>query len=100
MKRIGLAVVLLLAGVVPAQPPAGPARGDAMFDKYLAAEADRLGTRFLDGAKTLAEWQQKRPRLNQEFLDMLGLWPLPEKSPLQAKVTGSVERGDVVIENL
>jgi dienelactone hydrolase len=90
----------VLAGVAPAQPPADPTRGDAMIDKYLAAEADRLGGRFLDGAKTLAEWQQKRPRLHQEFLDMLGLWPLPEKTPLQAKITGTLERGDVLIEKL
>jgi dienelactone hydrolase len=100
MKRIGLVVVLLLAGVVPAQPPAGPTRGDSMLDEYLAAEANRLGGRFLDGATTLAEWQQKRPRLHQEFLDMLGLWPIPEKTPLEAKITGTVERDAVVIENL
>jgi dienelactone hydrolase len=91
---------MALAGMAAGQPPADSTRGDAMIDRYLAAEADRLGGRFLDGAKSLAEWQQKRPRLRQEFLDMLGLWPLPEKTPLQAKITGTLERGDVVIEKL
>jgi dienelactone hydrolase len=34
------------------------------------------------------------------LLDMLGLWPLPERTPLGAKITGTVERDNVVIENL
>jgi dienelactone hydrolase len=100
MKRTASAVVVVIVAAASAQPPAAPTRGDAMFGKYLAAEADRLGGRFLDGARTLAEWQQKRPRLHQELLDMLGLWPLPEKTPLQAKITGTLERDGVVIENL
>ncbi|MFO0928049.1 MAG: hypothetical protein U0736_13575 [Gemmataceae bacterium] len=31
---------------------------------------------------------------------MLGLWPLPERTPLQATVTGTVDRGPVVVEKL
>ena len=31
---------------------------------------------------------------------MLGLWPLPEKTPLQATVTGTLERDGVVVEKL
>ena len=54
----------------------------------------------MDGAKTKAEWEAKRPKLKEQFLDMLGLWPLPEKTPLKATVTGTLERGDVIIEKL
>jgi cephalosporin-C deacetylase-like acetyl esterase len=74
--------------------------GDEMIDKYLAAETARLSRRFLDGAKTRAEWEARLPRLHREYLDMLGLWPMPEKTPLHATVTGTLERGDVVIEKL
>jgi cephalosporin-C deacetylase-like acetyl esterase len=97
----GWAVVVLLhllAVPTPAQDSSKP--GDVMIEKYLANETSRLSQRFMDGAKTLDEWKQKRPRLHQEFLEMLGLWPLPEKTPLNAKVTGTVERGNVVIEKL
>ena len=31
---------------------------------------------------------------------MIGLWPLPEKTPLNATVTGSIERDDFVVEKL
>jgi dienelactone hydrolase len=77
-----------------------PKPGDPMIEKYLAAEADKLSKKFMDGARTLEEWQQKRPRLHREYMDMLGLWPLPEKTPLHATVTGQLEAYGVVVEKL
>jgi cephalosporin-C deacetylase-like acetyl esterase len=74
--------------------------GDEMIEKYLAAETDKLSAKFLDGAKTIDEWQAKRPRLYQEYMDMLGLWPIPEKTPLKATKTGEVEAHGVVVEKL
>lgn len=74
--------------------------GDEMIEKYLAAEADKLSKKFMDGAKTLGEWQKIRPRLYQEYMDMLGLWPIPEKTPLKATVTGQVEAHGVVVEKI
>jgi dienelactone hydrolase len=81
------------------QPPT-PKPGDEMIEKYLAQETKKISQRVFDGATTRQEWEARRPQLRQEYLDMLGLWPLPEKTPLDAKVTGTVERGDVVIEKL
>ena len=91
---------LLFLALTPADPPAETAKGDEAIHKYLAAEVKRLDQRFLDGAKTNAEWEAKRPKLKQQFLDMLGLWPLPERTPLKATVTGTLDRGDVTIEKL
>jgi len=93
-----LSAVLFVPGADPT--PAELAKADEMIHKYLAAETARLSKTVLDGAKTKAEWEAKRPKLKQQFLDMMGLWPLPEKTPLKATVTGTLERGDVVIENL
>jgi dienelactone hydrolase len=103
--RLVLAASLLAFFTRPV-PAAGPAKepppkpGDEMIDKYLAAETARMSRRFLDGAKTRAEWEARLPHLRREYLDMLGLWPLPEKTPLHATVTGTLERGDVLIEKL
>src|SRR5262249_40090540 len=69
-------------------------------EKYLAAETDKLAQKFLDGAKTIEEWKQKRPRLYQEYMDMLGLWPIPEKTPLKATKTGEIEAHGVVVEKV
>ncbi|MFQ3649133.1 MAG: prolyl oligopeptidase family serine peptidase [Gemmataceae bacterium] len=67
---------------------------------FLHQRVDLLSQRFLDGAKSRDDWQAKLPALRREYLDMLGLWPLPPRTPLQAKVTGTVERDAVVIEKL
>jgi cephalosporin-C deacetylase-like acetyl esterase len=91
--------VLLSAQLASAQSP-GPKAGDIMIEKYLAQETGRVSQRVLAGATTLEQWQAIRPRLRQEYLDMLGLWPLPEKTPLAAKITGTVERDGVVIDKL
>src|SRR5471032_1203152 len=74
--------------------------GDEMIEKYLAAETDKLSQKFLDGAKSIDEWKAKRPRLYQEYMDMLGLWPIPEKTPLKATKTGEVEAHGVVVEKI
>src|SRR5262245_57752054 len=98
-----LPTLLLSASfVTPAADPDPDAvkRADEAIHKYLAAQAAKLSQKFMDGARTKAEWEAKRPRLKQEFLDMLGLWPLPEKTPLKATVTGTLERGDVTVEKL
>src|SRR6266581_4762573 len=102
MTRVASLVVLLfVAGfVVAAEKPEDTKHGDEMIDKYLANLTKEVSGRFLDGAKTRDEWEKKLPRLRREYLDMLGLWPLPEKTPLQAKVTGTLEHEGVVIEKV
>lgn len=103
MLRTYLALLLLLIPtLVQAQDNKANEEkpGDKMIAAYLAAETDKLSQKFMDGARTLEQWQQKRPRLYQEYMYMLGLWPLPEKTPLHATITGTLERGDVVIDRL
>src|SRR5688572_27546860 len=99
MKRsLPLLFVLLLTNSASAQPK--PTPSDLMVEKYLGAQADKLSRKYLDGARTLADWEKKRPRLYQEYMDMLGLWPLPEKTPLMATITGKLERHGAIIEHL
>jgi dienelactone hydrolase len=72
-----------------------------MIDAYLAREARALDATFMDGAATAAAWRAMRPRLKRELYSMLGLWPIPEKTPLQVQVTGTLERdGTVLIEKI
>jgi dienelactone hydrolase len=78
-----------------------PPKGDAMIEEFLARDADLLGQRVFEAAATRAEWEAIRPRLKAEFLQMLGLWPVPKRTPLFARVTGTLEReGPVVIEKI
>ena len=74
--------------------------GDAVIETHLTLEAIRLSEHIHEGAESKAEWEAKRPELKREFFDMLGLWPLPERTPLNAKVTGTVERDGYRVEKL
>jgi cephalosporin-C deacetylase-like acetyl esterase len=94
-----VSALFLVTSVSAADKPDAKS-GDEMIDKYLANLTKEVSGRFLDGAKTREEWEKKLPRLRREYLDMLGLWPLPEKTPLKATVTGTLEHEGVVIEKL
>jgi dienelactone hydrolase len=98
-RYLVLLALSILPGVAFAQAPK-PSEGDKQIDKYLAAETDRLSKKVLDGATTLGEWQQRRPRLRQEYYYTLGLWPVPEKTPLKATVTATREHDGIIVENL
>ena len=77
-----------------------PSPADEAIHKYLAAEVERVTKGTPVGAETKAEWEARRPDRQRQFRDMLGLDPLPEKTPLKAAVTGTLERDGVVIEKL
>lgn len=99
-RFVCLALLLWCIRGGAAAEPEKPLPGDAAIERYLRKETERLSKRFLDGAKTRAEWEERKPHLRREYFDMLGLWPLPEKTPLHATSTGTVDRGTVVIDKL
>lgn len=74
--------------------------GDEMIEAYLKKQTEGISKTFMAGAKSKDEWQKLRPKLREQYLDMLGLSPLPEKTPLNAKVTGTIERDGVSIEKV
>src|SRR5688572_18702341 len=74
--------------------------GDARIQEYLSGEALRLETNFLSDVATAADWEREKVRYREEYLDMLGLWPLPEKTPLRVRITRTLDRGDYEIDCL
>lgn len=80
--------------------PASIPFGDAVIESHLTLEAARLSERVHEGAESKEDWEAKRLQLKREFFDMLGLWPLPERTPLNAKVTGKLERDGYRVENV
>jgi len=75
-------------------------RATADIQQFFRRVTQRLADADLADVKTLADWQAKRPRLREQMLEMLGLWPMPERTDLKATVTGTVDAGDFVIEKL
>jgi dienelactone hydrolase len=73
---------------------------DEMITKYLAARAAELEREFLPGIKTAGDFQRALPQLREAYLFMLGLWPIPEKTPLNLKITGRLEQPGYTVEKL
>jgi dienelactone hydrolase len=99
MRVCGVLAVSLLCLTVSVRA-AEPTAGDRMVARYFQQQTEQLQQHCLAEIKTLADWQQRRDEYRRQLLEMLGLDPWPQKTPLQATVTGRVERDDIVVENL
>lgn len=100
LTTVLLATVLLTAvlptNVALGQPYGEPDRsapGDAMIQDYLQRRAERVEAGFRSDLASRDEWEQRRTGYRDEYLYMLGLSPLPERTPLHATITGTL-RGD------
>jgi len=108
--RLGFATLLALhlLPFVPsprlsAQPYGPPDRGepgDIMIQAYLAGMAEGMDAKIAEDIRSAEEWEKHRPGYKEEYLYMLGLWPLSEKTPLRATVTGVLDRGEYRVEKL
>lgn len=101
IRRIGFLPSLLLLGNTLAQeyaPADDGSPGDKMVQSYLATEANRIQLTFTNDFTSRTDWESRKPVYRQEFLYMLGLWPLPERTPLHATVTGTVEGDGFTVE--
>jgi len=74
--------------------------GDEMIQQYLKGEAQRIHEKFAQDIESREKWEKLRPTYKQEYLYMLGLWPMPEKTPLQATITGTLEGDGYVVDML
>lgn len=101
IARLLIALLLFVPAIVMAQPKPGDLSfGDAVIEAHLTLETARLSERVHEGANSKVEWETKRGELRQQYFDMLGLWPLPERTPLKAAVTGKVERDEFTVEKV
>jgi dienelactone hydrolase len=93
------AVLLLSLAADPVKSPPTPP-GEAMIEAYFRGKVKEIAADPLKGITTRAEWEKRRPELRMQFLGMMGLDPLPERTKLNAKVTGTVEGEGFVVEKL
>jgi dienelactone hydrolase len=96
MMRIAAGALLFLVTAAQAQDGSP----DKTIRAWMTDRAKELEKDFLPTVKTSADFEKLRPGLHQQYMDMLGLWPVPEKTPLNAKVTGTYEDAGVRVEKL
>jgi dienelactone hydrolase len=108
MKRgTGILTILfqcvLAGGLLAAEPNwarLGNAPGDSMLEAYFRSETEKLTEDCLSDIHTLQDWQGKRQTYRRQLFEMLGLDPLPARTPLQATVTGVVNHETFRVEKL
>ena len=74
--------------------------GDRMFAEYFKIETKRLADSCLAEIETLDDWNAKKDLYRKQLHEMLGLDPLPERTPLQASITGTVQHEEFEVRNL
>jgi len=101
MKTKRILLPLAMATLIPlGQAAEMKTPGDRMFAKYFANETERLAKADLAAIKTLDAWNRNKAKYRQQLQEMLGLDPLPERTPLQVKITGTVQHDEFLVRKL
>jgi dienelactone hydrolase len=104
MSRFALpvALLLLLSVAAPTSHSADSSlRDNPQLAEFFNAEVERIEKQSsLSKYATLEEWEADKPKLRTQLFDMLGLNPLPERTPLQPQITRTSQEGDVRVENI
>lgn len=97
-----IALVMLLGAVrISAQQfPPGWRISDPDLTAYFEAEVRRIESACLTGIDTLDVWKAQRDERRRQLFDMLGLWPLPERTELKSVVTGRMDGDGFTVEKL
>ena len=74
--------------------------GDRMFADYFKIETKRLADDCLAEIQVLEDWNVKKQVYRKQLHEMLGLDPMPERTPLKATVTGTVKHDEFEVRNL
>jgi hypothetical protein len=103
--RLCIGVILILTveeawAIPPAGQSADTLRGDQMLAAYFRHQTQQVADACLSGIRTKDDWEKKRPELRRQFLEMVGLWPLPARTDLKAVVTGKIEGDGFNVEKL
>ena len=95
------AVTVITADTVLARDTAiDTSRGDRMIAAYFKTQTSQLEDAGLQDIKSLEAWEKQRSEYRRRLLEMLGLDPLPKRTPLQPKITGTTEHDEFVVEQI
>jgi hypothetical protein len=102
LLRFNILVLLTLctSPLLAAEPAPDTQRGDRMLDAYFRHQTRQIADACLADVKIKADWEKKRPELRRQFLEMMGLDPLPNRTDLKPVVTGKIETEYFTVEKL
>ena len=74
--------------------------GDRLAKIYFANQTAEITNQTFAEINSLSDWTERRDEYHDQLLEMLGLDPFPERTPLNARITGSVENDGVIAERI
>src|SRR5262249_6779699 len=86
--------------IAAAEPQPDTARGDRLLDAYFRSQVQHITNSCLADIRTREDWEKKRPELRRQFLEMMGLWPLPARTDLKPVVVGKLDAEAFTVERL
>ncbi|MEO6755393.1 MAG: acetylxylan esterase, partial [Chthoniobacteraceae bacterium] len=89
----------ILGSLLCSLPPVVAAQDLSLYGS-VSQDAREISGASLAQPMSQEEWKGTLAERRGKWLEMLGLSPLPERTPLQATVTGVLERGDYVVEKI
>src|SRR3954471_4337228 len=93
-------LVVTSASEVRAAAPRVLPEGKQPVDARLAEPKDLNGYFPFTVAKTKEEWEKRAKAVQRQIALSQGIWPEPEKTPLNAVVHGKIDRGDYTVEKV
>ncbi len=102
MKTLHLLAAAALVAISPvlAEAPRVYPKGSLPADSRLQPLKDLNGFFPFEVPETLEAWETRAEKLRQRVLVANGLWPMPEKTPLNATIHGKVERPGFTAEKV
>jgi dienelactone hydrolase len=101
MKRLLLVTLTLAALLLPAVLTVArqPDRAPPIDRRY--GPPKTLNDYFpFTPPKSREEWERRKEELRQQVLVANGLWPMPEKTPIQATIHGKIDRDEYTVEKV
>lgn len=83
-----------------AAAPLGTAAGDRLAAEYFALRTAEIEGETRDRLRNVRDWPTESAEYRRQLHEMLGLDPLPQRTPLNAVITKTAEQDDFVVENL
>jgi cephalosporin-C deacetylase-like acetyl esterase len=99
-KTTHTACVAILLSALRLTSQETAAQRHEMATNQLKGIAIGMSARCLSELTTLDDWKKQRTELRRQLLEMLGLDPLPMRTPLKMQITGRIERELYRIEKI
>lgn len=99
LPHLGAVVVLALCSTKLSLDAAVPVSRQSTTTNHPAPK-DLNTPRDFPLISSRQEWEARAGQIREQVLVSCGLWPLPEKTPLQARVFGKIERDDYSVEKV